>query len=239
MNTKKAVAAVVLVSLLALGLSAASAQGQRGGQPRPGDGLGGVLALVVEQTGLDAAEIMQQLNDGSTLAQVIEANGGDVQAVIAAAVDAAAERVNQAVETGRITAEVAAARLALIEAQVTDAVNGAFDPLLGGLRDRFQDRMERGRGMQDWGVRGQMMGVHADIIALAAEQTGLDASSILGQLADGETLGDILRANDVDMNAFVDAAVAQAEAHMTEQSQARLDALRARLLSLLGEAENL
>lgn len=242
MNAKKAVVGVIVAGMLALGVSVASAQGSRGGQPRPGDGMGGVLALAQEQTGLDAREIMQQLRDGSTLAQLIEANGGDVDAVIAAAMDAAAVRINQAVEAGRITSEVAEARLAQLEQQVTDAVNGTFDPLMDPLQGRFQDRMERGRGgrgMQEWDMRGQMVGVRADLIALAAEQTGLEASSIVSQLADGETLGDILRANDVDIRAFVDTALAQAEAHMAEQSQARLDALRARLLTLLGEAESL
>ncbi len=245
MNAKKVITGAMVVGVLTLGISAASAQGAGGGRSRPGDGIGdgtggALLALVEEQTGLDAREIVQQLRDGSTLAQLIEANGGDVDAVIAAAVTAATEHINEAAEAGHITAEAAEALLAQVEQRVTDAVNGVYGPLMDRLWDQFRDRTNRGRGAHGRGARGQFSfpGVRADIIALAAEQTGLDVSSILSQLADGETLGAVLRANDVDVNAFVDAAVAQAEEQMGQRAQTRLDALRARLLDLLGVAED-
>lgn len=243
MNMRKAVIGTLLVGALALSVGAVSAQGRGGNRPTgPGGRVGDVLALVVEQTGLDVREIMQRLRDGSTLAQLIEANGGDVDAVIAAAVEVATARINQAAEAGRITADTAEALLAQVEQQVTEAVNGSYGPLVERFWGQFQDRTGRGRsarGPWEREIHGWFPGIRVDIIALAAEQTGLNASDILSQLADGETLGDILRANDVDINAFVEVAVAQTEEQASARTQERLDALRERLLDLLGETQSL
>lgn len=255
MNMRKVIAGVAAVSILALGVSAASAQFGRLG--RPAGDMGDVLALIEEQTGLTAREIMAELRSGGTLAELISANGGDVDAVIAAAVEAATAHINAAVEAGRITQERADALLAQVESTVTDAINGeygiglglgmgmGFD--IGGLRDRMLDRMGRmGPGRQGPNSRGGMLsgsfigqGVSADIIRLAAEQTGLEVSDILGQLFDGGNLGDILRDNGVDVEAFVDAAVSQAEETMGLQMQSRLDNLRERLLDLLSAEQAL
>lgn len=241
MNFKKAVTSVVIVSALALVAGAVSAQG-RGLRPTcPGCEVGEVLALVVEQTGLTAREIMLQLREGSTLAELIEANGGDVNAVIAAAVDEATARISQAVEAGRITQAQADTLLAQVEQRVTDAVSGAYGPLMRQLQDGRMGRGRSGPGMHGWGMHGQGlgMGLSADVIGLISEQTGLEVSDILAQMAAGETLGDILRANNVDINAFVDAAVTQIETRMATQAQTRLETLRQRLLDLLGVTQDI
>ncbi|HRF96449.1 MAG TPA: hypothetical protein PLZ51_14685, partial [Aggregatilineales bacterium] len=76
---------------LSLMVGAVSAQGGggrgqgggRGGGDRPnGDGLRDIVQVVVDATGLDPQDLMQQLRDGATLADIITANGGDVNTVI-------------------------------------------------------------------------------------------------------------------------------------------------------------
>lgn len=240
MNVKKAVIGGALIGALALGAAAASAQ-WRGPRPvQPGGQMGDVLALVEEQTGLSVPEIMAQLRGGATLADLIEANGGDTDAVVAAAVEAATGRIEAAAAAGRITQEQAAALLAQVEAHVTAIVSSTHSPLLGQMRyggrmtgGRFEygSRMAGGRlGPQALGWAG---GLRADLIALVAEETGLGTSDIVAQLSAGKTLGDILRASDVDVSAFVDGAVARAETRMNAQMGLRLETLRQRLRSLL------
>lgn len=230
MSVRKAVISGALICALVLGVTAVSAQ-WRGPRPvQPGGEMGNVLALVEEQIGLSIPELVAQLRSGATLAGLIEANGGDTSAVITAAVEAAAERIESAVAAGRITRERADALLAQVEAHVTAMINGMHRPLLG--RTRF-GHMYTERGRFGSAALGWAVGLRTDLIALAAEQTGLETSDIAARLAAGETLGDVLRASNVDINAFVDAAVAQAEANIKAQTDARLDALRQRLLTRL------
>jgi len=63
--------------------------------------------------------------DGTTLADVAEAQDVDVDTLIDALVQAHQERIAQAVEDGRLTQEEADERLADLEARVTERVNSA------------------------------------------------------------------------------------------------------------------
>ena len=51
-------------------------------------------SVVQEATGLDASEITSALQDGSSVAELIEANAADIDAVIASLVDEATEQIN-------------------------------------------------------------------------------------------------------------------------------------------------
>ncbi len=229
MNIRKAVIGGALICALALGAAAVSAQ-WRGPRPvQPGGEMSDLLALVEEQTGLSIPEVMTRLRSGTTLAALIEANGGDTDAVIAAAVEAATNRIEAAAAAGRITQERADALVAQVEAHVTAIVNGTHGPLLRQMRPGGR----AAQGHLGLGTLGWVAGMRTNLIALAAEQTGLEVSDIAARLAAGEMLGDILRAEDVNVSAFVDAAVAQAEASMNARMDMRLEALRQRLLSLL------
>ncbi|MDX1991562.1 MAG: hypothetical protein SF029_04200 [bacterium] len=225
MNTKKVGIVVLLIVALAIFAGVVGAQ-QPGGEPggrgegRRG-GRGGeriLLTVVAEQTGLTAQEIITQVRDGATLAEVITANGGDVEAVTAAVVEALTTEINEAVAAGRITQAQADERLATLEADVTAALNGE--------RDDFG----RGPGGRGW------RGVERGILNLAAEQTGLTREEIVTQLRGGATLATILTENGVEVDAFVDAVIEQAEAQLAEavtagritqeQADERLAALR-------------
>ena len=73
--------------------------------------------------GIDAEELRTAYQEGQTLAQLADANGVDVQMIIDAEVSAKTERINAAVEAGRLTAAEADEKLADLEAQVTTRVN--------------------------------------------------------------------------------------------------------------------
>jgi len=78
--------------------------------------------------GLDAQELRQQVRDGATLAEIATAQGVETQAVIDELVAELIERVDNAVENGRIDQAEADQKLADAETKITDMVdNGRPD----------------------------------------------------------------------------------------------------------------
>ncbi|WP_040495624.1 hypothetical protein [Ilumatobacter nonamiensis] len=73
--------------------------------------------------GVEADALREQLRDGATLAEIAEANGVDVQSVIDLIVAQMSERLDQAVENGRVDEAEAAEKLAEFEERATTTVN--------------------------------------------------------------------------------------------------------------------
>lgn len=129
---KRAIVGLVAASMLVLGVSVAGAQAVADGMGPgiPGGGRGGfgasreVISVVAEQTGLTPLEILTQLREGTSLSDIITANGGDLEAVTSAAIEAVTAEINQAVTDGWITQEQADTMLANVETRVTDVING-------------------------------------------------------------------------------------------------------------------
>lgn len=199
---KFSIIAIVMLAVLALIASAVSAQPGPGGQggPRGGfgqDGRGGnvqeILQIVVEQTGLTLQEVRDQLQAGSTLNDIITANGGDTQSVIDAVITAATERLNQAVTNGRITQERADEVLATLEETVTNFV-------MTGERPNFMDNGGPAGGVDMW----------REVLAVVTEQTGLEASALREQLQAGTSLAELITANNGDVQVVIDTAVTAA-----------------------------
>ncbi len=214
------IAAVLL--LITVGMAAAAPGDPAGPGPRdPGQrpGLRAVMNAVIAETGLTIQEVREQLRDGQTLAAIIEANGGSVQAVIDAAVSAATEQINQAVSEGRITQEQADQLLSQLPDRITRLVNG-----------ELPERGER---------RPLVRPAERILVQAVADATGLEPSAVLEQLRDGQTLADVLTANGVDVNTFIDAAVAKVEERLAqavangrltqEQADERVQQFRERL----------
>jgi len=82
--------------------------------------------------GLDPQELMTQLRDGKTLAEIATEQNVDPQAVIDALVAEATTRLDQAVTDGRIDQAEADQKLADATTRITDMVNN-------GRPDRHQD----------------------------------------------------------------------------------------------------
>lgn len=79
-----------------------------------------VLGVVAEATGLDQREIVSQAREGKTLAEIIEANGADVDEILAQVVATETERVNQAVADGTLGQTDADGLLADLEARIKE-----------------------------------------------------------------------------------------------------------------------
>ena len=118
----------VLIVALAAGMASAISAQDESGKSR--SGAGGFNALLQEATGLDADALRQAIRDGATPAELIEANGGDLTAVIA---DMVAD-ANSAIEAA------SSERLAQLSDDITAFVSG-----------------DRGKGRRGMAIRGASM----------------------------------------------------------------------------------
>ena len=193
MNAKKWIVTVMAVS--AVGIGAVSAQ-ERPSPERQDGLLRSAIQAAVEETGLEAQEILSQIRDGMTLAEVVTANGGDIQLVIDQAVASASERFAQAVENGRITQERADEMLANLETLITEGVNREFS------------------GRNGW--RGIVRNGERGLLESVVDATGLSAEEILPMLRDGVTLADVITANGADVDVVIADAIADATLRINE-----------------------
>ncbi|MBZ0277320.1 MAG: hypothetical protein K8I60_14340 [Anaerolineae bacterium] len=184
-----------------------------------------VVQAAVDETGLGVLEILSQVNDGSTLADVITANGGSVDNVIAAAVAAATEQINTALSEAKITQEQADNLLGALQETVTNAVNGGLD---GSIVRQAAQRL-----LGDSAVRQ------------IADAAGMDAQSVIAELQSGKSAATILGEHGVDVNTFIDNVVNTAAERLNQQVtdgkltqevvDRRLAALRERLTNLANQ----
>lgn len=89
-------------------------EGRRGGR-----GLGTAADVI----GIESDALREALNDGQSIADVAAANGVDAEDVIDALVAEKTERIDGAVESGRLTQDEADERLAELEDRITEKVN--------------------------------------------------------------------------------------------------------------------
>lgn len=87
-----------------------------------------LLNAVTDATGLTLQEVVQEVRAGSTLSEIVTANGGSPEAVIEAALATLQARHDQAVENGRLTQQQADAILAGAQAYFEATMDGAFQP---------------------------------------------------------------------------------------------------------------
>ena len=239
--TKKITLLTVLMLALALVAGVVGAQGNPGGGGPGGRGgpggagdRGGALGvglrelgqIVSEQTGLSGLELMTEIRAGNTLAEIITANGGEVQVVVDTAITQLTERINQAVTNGRLTQERADEMLANLETTVTDVINGTFE-----------------MGQNGGGMGGAFGGRQRGLVNKVAEAAGLEPQAVVQQARDGATLSSILTEAGVDVNAFVDEQVATAKERLDQQvangrisqavADARLNLVRVELTDAL------
>ncbi len=93
---------------------------------------GEMTSIVLEATGLDARELRSALMEGSSIAQLIEANEGDVAQVVDALTTQATDEINTATS----------ARLERVEGVVSEAMERDFS----GVFERMRKFRRGGRG---------------------------------------------------------------------------------------------
>ncbi len=187
---KKLLGMLVTLALSLVVVSAVGAQDQQSEGERRGP-VQTVIAIVAEEIGLDEASIISLLHEGNTVADIIMAQGGDVQQVIDVSIARLTEQINLAVAEGRITQQRADRLLTNLPSVVTDGING--DLLPNRLDQRRLNR--HGQGV---------------LIQAVADATGLRPAAILQQMAQGATLAEIITSNGENVDVVVATAVADA-----------------------------
>jgi hypothetical protein len=211
--------------------------GGPGGQGNPGVGPGGQGAgygdrfgsvarfewveIIADETGLTITEIRDLLADGNTLAQIITDNGGSVDAVTDAAMTELAEHLAEAVEAGRITQAEADEILAAAPDRIDTALNTTYDGGFGfgygpgepgmGLGDCM------GLGMGTGDCLGGRFGDRTpvrNVLNAVLDATGLSITEVRDAMQAGDTLADVLTANDVNVDTFVAGLLTDAEARL-------------------------
>lgn len=82
---------------------------------------------LAELVGTDADGLKSELREGQTLAEIVEANGVEVQTVIDALVMKANERIDAAVEASKLTEDEAATKRSEAATRIEDVVNNGFN----------------------------------------------------------------------------------------------------------------
>jgi polyhydroxyalkanoate synthesis regulator phasin len=162
-------------------------EGRRPGPP-PLDAAAKALNLSVD-------DLKAKLEDGTTtIAQVAQAQGVDVQAVIDAMVADATAHIDQRVSDGDITAERATEIKANLVERITTHVN--------------EGRPQGGPGMHH----------HPPSLEAAAKALNLSEDELKAKLQDGSTtIAQVAKAQGVDVQTVIDAMVADATAKIDQR----------------------
>ena len=160
-------------------------------------GFGGQSEVILDATGLTSEELHTALQDGSTIADLITANDGDVDSVIAELITEATTHINEHVAAGRITQAQADEMLANLEANITARLDGTFE-----RPDGFG-----GRG--GFGFYGQN--------EIILDATGLTPEELRSALQDGTTIADLITANGGDVDSVIAELSADDVARLTER----------------------
>jgi len=215
MKTKHMLVALLIIMTTALFAGVASAQDDDGPGPRDRDHgprdrhpAAQVMNTVAEELNLEPREIAQQMRDGATLAEVIEANGSSVEDITALIVADAEARLADAVAEGRITQEQADERLAQMTERLPELLENGFDrinpPDRGDRGDRETPRLDRAR----------------EIVENIAGELGLEGQEIVEQLRDGATLAEVIEANGGSVENITAFLLENVETRLSEQVEA-------------------
>ena len=147
-----------------------------------------LVQVVAQEFGLEVTDVVAQLQEGSILAQMIEANGGTVEQIVDTFLQGPREKLQQAVDSERITQE----QMDRLEEQITHLISSPVPP---GLLDN--QRHPRHRGISP--VR-QLR----HLVQVVAQEFGLEATDVVAQLQEGNTLAQIIEANGGTVEQIVD-----------------------------------
>ncbi len=152
---------------------------------------------VQEATGLDGEDLRAALQDGSSISELIAANDGDVESVIAEVVAQAAESIQAQ----------AAASIEELEASFTVAMDESHRPRFPWWRRPNPVREHFGA----WGM-----------LETITQATGLSIAEMNTALLRGATIADLINANDGDVDATVSTLIEQATAGINQATDARI-----------------
>jgi hypothetical protein len=179
--------------------------GGPGGPGFPGGGPGlarpaiaNEIAAAAKYLGLSEADLRTKLRDGQSLADVAKAQSKDVGGLKTAILDAAKTDLDKAVADKKLTQSEA-------------------DDIYDALKSHIDDIVDANVKL-DLGGRGGLhigFGFGADTAA-AAKYLGLDESALRDKLRNGQSLADVAKAQNKDVQGLEDAIVASQKARLDQ-----------------------
>jgi hypothetical protein len=201
------------------------------GFPGGGPGLGrpviaNEIAAAAKYLGLSEADLRTKLRDGQSLADVAKAQSKDVAGLKTAILDAAKTDLDKAVADKKLT-----------QSQADDIYNG--------LKSHIDDIVDANVKLHVGGRGGPGMGFGfgADTAA-AAKYLGLDESALRDKLRNGQSLADVAKAQNKDVQGLEDAIVASQKARLDKAvsdkklTQSQADDILAKLKSHVDDLVN-
>lgn len=165
------------------------------------------------------AELQTALRDGRSLAEVAAARGKTREALLAAIAAPANAKVDEALGTGKVTAEQATAAKAQIAAAAGKLVDAKHEPKAG--KDTKKDKQDKDK--QDKEERKSEQKLRIDVHKLlgdslrsAVAYLGLEAKAVQEQLRSGKSLADVAAANGKTRVGLIDAISAAADTKVDE-----------------------
>ncbi len=149
---------------------------------------GALIDAILTATKLDRQTLVQE-SSGKTLAEVVTAHGGTVDQVVADAITAETNQMNEVVKLKLLTQDQANQYTSTLKDIYTAAMSVQWDQLT----------LTRGI---------------FSVIPLAIWETGLKPQDVATRLAAGDTLAKILADNKVDVNQFVSDAAVEFQARL-------------------------
>ena len=202
MSVKRFTFVLALLALLTAGVSAGDDPSPKGyaiaGYWHSGPSVLLADPIVLEATGLEGEDLRAALQDGSSISDLIAANDGDAESVMAELVAQAAESINAQ----------AAATIEDLEAGFNEAMEESH-------RRRFPWWRRRNPVRELFGTWGM------DETITAA--TGLDKTALNAALLEGATIAELIEANDGDVGATVSTLMEQATAGINAAAAARIE----------------
>ena len=184
------------------------------------------IAAAAKYLGLSEADLRTKLRDGQSLADLAKAQSKDLAGLKTAILDAAKADLDKAVADKKLTQSQA-------------------DDLYSGLKSHIDDIVAANGKLRFRGPGGPGMkfGFGADTAA-AAKYLGLDESALRTKLRNGQSLADVAKAQNKDVQGLEDAIVASQKARLDQAvsdkklTQSEADDILAKLKSHVGDLVN-
>jgi len=200
--------------------------GGAGGGAIPGFGrpaIANEIAAAAKYLGLSEADLGTKLRDGQSLADIAKAQSKDLDGLKTAILDAAKADLDKAVADKKLT-----------QSQADDIYNG--------LKSHIDDLVAANGKLRFHGPRGPgiRFGFGADTAA-AAKYLGLDQSALRAKLRSGQSLADVAKAQNKDVQGLEDAIVASQKARLDQAvsdkklTQSQADNILAKLKSRVAD----
>jgi len=154
---------------------------------------GHVVQVVADSLGMERVDVVGLMKDGQTLAQIIEANDGNVEGIVETLIRPLREKLQEKVDNADIDQDQMYQHLAQAKERITKVLNTEHTDGRNGHHSR-----------------------PGHIVQVVADALGMEPGDVVGLMKQGQTLAQIIEANDGNVEEIVDTLMAQAEESITK-----------------------